>query len=144
MSSFHFSNSDSGSESYRLRVNGIHAARANATVFGNDAAEMALPAEIAGAAPLQLTGCVSELSCCLQNNTQYDEALKAYAKVYSDYQKYLHVDDQLRLPTSPVAITEEHILLGLIGDDIEQSIRRYVHFSDEEIEQCGYLGWLQH
>lgn len=95
---------------------------------------------------MQLTGCASELSCHAEDYRRYSEALKNYAEVYRDYQAYLEPNDPVAEHDYALVVeeTEEHVQLGLLGDEVEQSVRSHVRFSDEEIEQFGYLGWLQH
>lgn len=97
------------------------------------------------AAPESLTGCVSEISSCAGHEHSYADALKDYAAVYEAYQSYLtpgdavvHDYDQL----AAVAAEEHH--LGCLNDDLLASTLIPDDVSDEEIESCGYLGWLHH
>jgi hypothetical protein len=94
-------------------------------------------------APLMFTGCLSDLSSCELHEHAYFEALRDYAEVYAATQAYLGPDD----PVSghdyalDVAETEEHSRLGLLGDE---GMPKPDEFSDDEIDRCGYLGWLHH
>lgn len=95
----------------------------------------------AGGAPRALTGCLSELSSCQAQDHVYLEALKSYAEVYAAYQDYLMPDDPVARHdySLKVSETEEHSQLGLLIEDF-----RTESVSDDEIDDCGYLGWLRH
>ncbi len=128
------------SKKYRSIMNDINVSKVNARV---------LPVGATGRnyrSPAQFTGCASELSYHSDDDQKYSEALKNYTAIYRQYHAYLEFDDPVSVHdyTLNITETEEHGVLGLLGDEIEQLMRSHVHFSDDEIEQLGYLGWLQH
>jgi hypothetical protein len=100
-----------------------------------------------GKAPKILTGCVSDISSCAQPDHNYLDALKSYAEVYAAMQDYLAPVDPVTEHNYALNVpeTEEHNLLGMIemvvGDEDQP---HQVDFTDEEIDSCGYLGWLRH
>lgn len=101
------------------------------------------------AAPKALTGCVSEISSCAQEDRSYAGALKEYAAAYEAAQAYLapgegavwHDYAQCAQGEQDAhgAQVAAQLELLLRGDDIEA-----LRVSDEEVEGCGYLAWLRH
>jgi|GEM_PF-2976846 len=91
--------------------------------------------------PTAWTGCLSDLSSCHTQDPVYLEALKSYAEVYAAYQDYLTPENPLAAHDYVVrdSATEEHTQLGRL---IEAQHDRDV--SDDDIDGCGYLGWLRH
>jgi len=83
------------------------------------------------------SGCLSELSIPIMLDEEYFAALKAFSATYSDYQAYL-------LQAVPHVI-EEGTDIGIddyaLHDPIANSS---ASISDDEIESCGYLGWLRY
>lgn len=137
-----FSHVGTPSRKYQPRIRGLKVA----TIPTNTLAAEIARTRKSSRVPLQFTGCISELSSHIEEYHIFDEALKNYAEVYRLSHTYIE-SGELAVEhdyTLNVAETEEHGLLGLLGDEIEQAVRTHVHFSDDEIEQCGYLGWLQH
>ncbi len=92
------------------------------------------------AAPKALTGCVSAISTCGQASSDYRAGLKAYAEVYEAYQAYL-------TPADPLA---GHCYGSVPASDAESAdwlmapLEDGPQVTDDEVEGCGYLGWLQH
>lgn len=90
-----------------------------------------------------LTGCISGVSVVKPHRHAYFNALKDYAVHYAEAQAYLAVDHSLvacdygAIDKSP--IEPDH---GLLGDDGEPM--RCPPISDEDIDKCGYMGWLRH
>lgn len=91
--------------------------------------------------PLRPAGCWSELSSCAVQDQVYLEALKSYAQVYAAYQDYLTPEDPVGRHdySLGVSATEEHVQLGLLSKSV-----RPATVTDDEIDGCGYLGWLRH
>lgn len=97
-------------------------------------------------APRSVTGCVSEISSRGDGVSFHPEAFKRYAEVYGAYQAYLMPldplaahDYELGLRTAP----SSHRLGCLDEDFVDDTVLR-APVADEDIEQCGYLGWLHH
>jgi hypothetical protein len=88
------------------------------------------------------SGCLSELSIPLPREHGYFDAVKAFTETYSDYQAYL-----AQLPLhNPI---ENAAGIGIDDyaphDSFAQDNEAHNDgVSDEEIERCGYLGWLRH
>jgi hypothetical protein len=90
-----------------------------------------------------LTGCVSKLSVVAQCEPAYFDALKDYAVHYAQAQAYL-ADDKWQIAHDyslmDGSISEpDH---GLLGDDGEPV--KLARISDDDIDYCGYMGWLRH
>jgi len=88
------------------------------------------------------SGCLSELSIPIPREHDYFDAVKAFTETYSDYQAYL-AQLPLRNPSenaTGIGIDDyaPHDSLALDSDVNSGAI------SDDEIERCGYLGWLRH
>lgn len=93
--------------------------------------------------PVVLTGCISKLSVIEPREHAYFDALKDYAAHYAQAQAYL-VDT-----ATPIA--HDYTLIdsalsepdhGLLNDDGEPAMAAQI--SDEDIDSCGYMGWLRH
>lgn len=90
------------------------------------------------------TGCVSEISSCEHPGHSYTDALRNYAEVYEAYQAYL----------TPEAVPHNYDLVGVaeagsphigcLNEELMASTLQADTVSDDDIERCGYLGWLQH
>lgn len=90
-----------------------------------------------------LTGCASKLSMLEQHEHAYFDALKDYAIHYAQAQAYL-ADDEWHIAHDYTLIGNslsepDH---GLLGDDGEPAM--FAQISDEDIDHCGYMGWLRH
>jgi hypothetical protein len=95
-------------------------------------------------APQSFTGCVSEVSFGPGRDHRYTDALKRYAEVYEAYQAYL-------MPIDPLAAHDYELGAGAPTDSrhfgcldatlVEDTVGRN-DITDEDIERCGYLGWL--
>ena len=117
----------------------------------------------AGFAPAQLTlpvsayplggapnagGCISDISSdAIHGCTEgYTAAMKNYGLVYEQYQAYLLPDEQLQPHNYDLAAvlvpTFNH--LGCLNNDLLESTAPTDIVSDDDIESCGYLGWLYH
>jgi hypothetical protein len=93
-------------------------------------------------------GCISELSSddIHGHNHDYAVAMKSYAAVYEKFQSYLEPQNILAthdydLSTRPVT---EHEHLGCLDQEFMECATNADSISDEDIERCGYLGWLRH
>lgn len=88
------------------------------------------------------SGCLSELSIPLPRDHGYFDAVKAFTDTYSDYHAYL-----AQLPLhNPI---ENAAGIGIDDyaphDSFAQDNEGHNDVvSDDEIERCGYLGWLRH
>lgn len=106
---------------------------------------------IASAFPMADTGChgcISDISSDSIHGCEHDyaAAMKTYGGIYERYQSYLMPRDQL-LPhdydlVAKVAPTSSH--LGCLDQELLESTVPSDDVSDDEIETCGYLGWLHH
>lgn len=97
---------------------------------------------------LLASGCVSELSSDAIHGYPHDYAvaMKDYATIYENFQAYLEPANILAshdydLSTRPV---EEHEHLGCLDQEFMECATNIESISDEDIESCGYLGWLRH
>lgn len=104
-------------------------------------------APTAGSAALA-SGCLSELSSDAIHGYPHDYAvaMKNYATIYENFQAYLEPANILAthdydLSTRPV---EEHEHLGCLDQEFMECAVNADSISDEDIERCGYLGWLRH
>lgn len=95
-----------------------------------------------------VSGCVSELSSDAIHGYphEYAVAMKNYAAIYEGFQAYLEPENVLAdhdydLSTRPV---EEHEHLGCLDQEFMEWTADIDSVSDEDIELCGYLGWLRH
>ncbi len=93
-------------------------------------------------------GCISELSSNEIHGYSHDYAvaMKNYATIYESFQAYLEPKNILAshdydLSTRPV---EEHEHLGCLDQEFMECATNADSISDEDIEGCGYLGWLRH
>jgi hypothetical protein len=93
-------------------------------------------------------GCISELSSDEIHGYSHDYAvaMKNYATIYENFQAYLEPQNILAshdydLSTRPV---EEHEHLGCLDQEFMECAINADSISDEDIERCGYLGWLRH
>lgn len=104
-------------------------------------------ARSAGAAPKAFTGCVSEISSCEQVDHDYTDALKEYGAVYEAAQAYLAPGEAVAHDYTLIVDYAEGVQASQLTALIEwqqtaQEIAPVV--SDDEVERCGYLGWLRH
>lgn len=97
-------------------------------------------------APKVFSGCLSALSSYEPLDHAYTDALKNYGEVYEQFQAYLEPLDTLSAHDYDQAIAmsmPEHAHLGCLNDDMVEFVASSAQISDEEIENCGYMGWLQ-
>ncbi|HSB98039.1 MAG TPA: hypothetical protein VLC91_16380 [Spongiibacteraceae bacterium] len=99
-------------------------------------------------APTLSSGCISDVSSDAIHGYEHDYALamKSYATVYENFQAYLEPANILAthdydLSTRPVP---EHERLGCLDQEFMEYAGNNESISDEDIESCGYLGWLRH
>lgn len=133
---------------------GVESAELSSNLASNLAALLAAEALLAdeafadAAAPKPFTGCVSALSTCAPPDPAYTDALKNYGEVYEQFQAYLSPLDALSEHDYDRAIAlsmPERAHIGCLdGDMIELITGGDSAVSDDEIEHCGYLGWLHH
>ncbi len=104
-------------------------------------------APILGSAAVS-NGCISALSSNEIHGYSHDYAvaMKNYATIYENFQAYLEPQNVLAshdydLSTRPV---EEHEHLGCLDQEFMECATNADSISDEDIERCGYLGWLRH
>lgn len=91
--------------------------------------------------PQRLTGCVSELSCGDGQAALHGAALRDYAAVYGAFQAYLTPRHDC------VAYGEQALLVLAEGGAFatESELPPVLpSASDEDVESCGYFGWLCH
>ena len=99
------------------------------------------------AALKSITGCVSSISSCAAIDHGYTDALKNYAEVYEKFQAYLSPLDTLSEHDYDRVIAmsvPQNSHLGCLNDDMVEFISIADTVSDDDIESCGYLGWLNH
>ena len=97
---------------------------------------------------LNTGGCISELSSDAIHGCEHDyaAAMKSFAVVYEQYQAYLMPSGQLvahdyDIAAKPVPAFSH---LGCLNAELLESTVPEDDISDDEIEGCGYLGWLHH
>ncbi|MDB6062620.1 MAG: hypothetical protein JWM78_2723 [Verrucomicrobiaceae bacterium] len=94
------------------------------------------------------SGCISDISSDSIHGCEHDyaAAMKNYGVIYEEYQSYLMPTNQLiahdyNLGAQPVPAFSH---LGCLNQDLLESTVLTDDVSDDEIENCGYLGWLHH
>lgn len=129
------------------KVNSDSAIRTPAAGFA--AAQLTLPASAyaIGGAPIS-GGCISDISSdaihgCARD---YTAAMKNYGDTYEQYQAYLLPDNQLQPHNYDLAAAQVPAFnhLGCLNEDLLESTAPSDIVSDDDIESCGYLGWLYH
>ena len=96
-----------------------------------------------GRSGMALTGCVSNESMVEQLQHAYFDALKDYAVHYAQAQSYL-VEEGAPV-VHDYTLTERMLAEpdhSMLEDEMETEQAPLV--SDEDIDACGYLGWLRH
>lgn len=129
-----------GSMDLSIDVTAVLAAELQGRMLEDDAADDF-------AAPKSLTGCVSALSSCAAVDHAYTDALKIYGEIYEQFQAYLSPLDTLSTHDYDQAIAmsmPENAHLGCLNDDMVEFIASSENITEDEIENCGYLGWLRH
>jgi hypothetical protein len=127
-----------GSANLSIDANAILAAELQAWMLDEGAADDF-------AAPKSFTGCVSALSSCAALDHAYTDALKNYGEIYEQFQAYLSPLDTLteRDYDRVIAMSvPENAHFGCLNDDMVELILAAADITDDEIESCGYLGWL--
>jgi uncharacterized protein YozE (UPF0346 family) len=123
-----------------LNVAAVLAAEAGAQLLANEALADTV-------APKSLTGCVSALSSFAPVNHSYTDALKNYGEVYEQFQSYLSPLDKLSEHDYDQAIAmsmPEGAHIGCLNHDMVEFVAGGEFVTEEEIEDCGYMGWLRH
>jgi|KBSSwiStaDraftv2_1062776.scaffolds.fasta_scaffold22614_7 hypothetical protein len=95
-----------------------------------------------------VNGCISELSSDAIHGVAHDyaSAMKNYAVVYEQYQAYLMPRSEL-LPHDYELSVKLAVLtnpLGCLNEELFASTLSEDDVSDDDIEDCGYMGWLHH
>lgn len=129
-----------GTTDLSIDVAAVLAAKLQVRMLENEAADDL-------AAPKSLTGCVSALSSCAAVDRAYTDALKNYGEIYEQFQAYLSPRDTLTAHNYDQAIsmiTPENSHFGCLNDDMVELIAINDNITEDEIESCGYLGWLHH
>lgn len=91
-------------------------------------------------------GCVSAISMSNPVDHDYAAALRNYGEVYEGYQAYLSPQDGLPEHDYDQAIAmsmPENSHFGCLNDDMVEYVAAVDNITDDEIESCGYLGWLK-
>lgn len=92
------------------------------------------------------TGCVSAISTCDPVDHDYTDALRNYGEVYEEHQSYLSPLDELSEHDYDQAIAmsmPENSHFGCLNDDMVEYVAVVDNITDDEIESCGYFGWLK-
>lgn len=116
---------------------------------GFAAAQLTLPA---GAYSLSSApnsgGCISDISSDAIHGCEqgYAAAMKNYGVIYEQYQAYLLPDNQLQPHNYDLAAVQVPAFnhLGCLNEDLLEATAPSDIVSDDDIESCGYLGWLYH
>lgn len=116
---------------------------------GFAAAQLTLPASAYSldSAP-NSRGCISDISsdAIHGRDEDYTAAMKNYGAIYEQYQAYLLPDKQLQPHNYDLAAAQVPAFnhLGCLNEDLLESTAPSDIVSDDDIESCGYLGWLYH
>jgi len=99
-------------------------------------------------APSASGGCISELSSDSIHGVEheYTSAMKNYGAIYEQYQSYLMPRHEL-LPHDYDLSIKLAVLsnsLGCLNEELVASTLHEDDVSDDDIEGCGYMGWLHH
>lgn len=84
------------------------------------------------------SGCLSELSIPIMLDDEYFAALKIFSETYADYQAYLLQAEPHPIECGTGVGIDDYALHDPLANPTMANI------SDDEIESCGYLGWLRH
>ena len=99
-------------------------------------------------AALNAGGCISDISsdCIHGCEHDYAAAMKSFGVVYEQYQSYLMPRNQLMPHDYDVAANPVPAFshLGCLNEELLESTVHSDDISDDDIEDCGYLGWLHH
>jgi len=99
-------------------------------------------------APTLSSGCISDVSSDAIHGYEHDyaAAMKSYATVYENFQAYLEPSDILAAHDYDLSakLVPAHEHLGCLGQEFMNRAGNIESISDEDIESCGYLGWLRH
>jgi hypothetical protein len=93
-------------------------------------------------------GCISEISSDAIHGCDHDytAAMKNYGDIYGQYQAYLLPDNQLPAHDYDLAAAQVPAFshLGCLNEELLEATVPSDIVSDDDIESCGYLGWLYH
>jgi hypothetical protein len=99
-------------------------------------------------APTPSNGCISEVSSDAIHGYEHDYAvaMKNYATIYENFQAYLAPANILAAHDYDLSTKQvpEHEHLGCLEQEFMECPSNTESISDEDIESCGYLGWLRH
>lgn len=99
-------------------------------------------------APTSTNGCISELSSDSIHAVErgYASAMKNYAVLYEQFQSYLMPRNELLPHDYELNVTLAALAnpLGCLNEELVASTLHEDDISDEDIEGCGYMGWLHH
>lgn len=99
-------------------------------------------------AALNAGGCISDISSDSIHGCEHDyaAAMKSFGVVYEQYQSYLMPRNQLMPHDYDVAANPVPAFshLGCLNAELLESTVHSDDISDDDIEDCGYLGWLHH
>jgi len=90
------------------------------------------------------TGCLSELSIveCLHDTADYQAALKELGDLFKTSSEFIYEIEQQNTHAAPHI---DHYEDEMSSESVIEALAaQYIHLSDDEIEDCGYLGWLAH
>lgn len=129
------------------KANGDSSNRPPAGTFA--VAQFTLPASaFPSAGAPNSCGCISDISSDAIHGCSegYAAAMKNYGVVYEQYQAYLLPENQLQPHNYDLAAVLAPALhhLGCLNDELLELTPHSESVSDDEIESCGYLGWLYH
>jgi hypothetical protein len=93
-------------------------------------------------------GCISDISSDAIHGCDHDytAAMKNYGVIYEQYQAYLLPDNQLQPHNYDLAAAQVPAFnhLGCLNEELLEATVHSDVISDDDIENCGYLGWLYH
>lgn len=93
-------------------------------------------------------GCISDISSEAIHGCEHDyaAAMKSFGTVYEQYQSYLLPNGQVMAHDYDLAAKAAAELSGkgFLDESLLQSMAHDDAISDDDIEDCGYMGWLQH
>lgn len=120
------------------------------SLLGMGADQLPLPngASTSALAPSVTSGCISELSSDAIHGVEHDyaSAMKNYGVVYEEYQSYLMPRSEL-LPHDydlSVKLAALASPLGCLNEELVATTLHEDDINDDDIEGCGYMGWLHH
>lgn len=89
--------------------------------------------------PSRASGCLSELSIPIVLDEGYFDAVKAFSEIDSDFQSYLSQAEPHLIDCAVDVGVDNYDV-----HDFSEAGSSSADISDDEVEYCGYLGWLRH